>query len=137
MRKKRKRKSPLQNWIFSDPGRISQQYVMDERVVHIQILGTSFDLRSDEDPDYMNQLITYLHKKIEETRKITGNKDSLRIALLAGLLITDDLFKSRQKGESLFQPETGAAGAEEEEISVITRRILERLDKSLSPPDGR
>lgn len=100
---------------------------MDENVVHVQILGTSFDLRSDEDPVYMNQLITYLKRKVEETGRLTGGRDHLRTALIAGLLITDELFKNRRRTDAHAGEQT-----EDAEMSVITKRMLERLDRSLS-----
>lgn len=96
-------------------------------MVHVQILGNSFDLRSDEDPVYMNQLITYLKRKIEETGRLTGGKDALKTAIIAGLLITDELFKSRKKAEK-----TPIEQFDEAEITTITNRMLERLDRSLS-----
>ena len=100
---------------------------MDDRVVHVQILGSSFDLRSDEDPVYMNQLIAYLKRKVDETVHLTGGKDTLKTALLAGLLVTDELFKTRKT--AVIPPEKRLAEAE---ISEITKRMIERLDKSLS-----
>ena len=93
---------------------------MDGETFQIRLLGSSFSLKVDEDPQYIQELITYLENKVNETSKAVPNGDALRIAILSALTITDELFKSKQR-----QCE------EDEKTEEITRSIIQRINRSL------
>ncbi len=99
---------------------------MGSEVVQIKILGTTFSIRSDQDPEYVQQLLEYLNTKIDEIQKNTAPTDSMRTAILASLLITDELFKEREKAGS-SAAETDAS----REASRLTAEIIQKLEKSL------
>jgi cell division protein ZapA (FtsZ GTPase activity inhibitor) len=90
----------------------------------IQLLGTSFSIESDEDPQYLNQVIRQFEQKIEEIRKSVSTKDPLKIAILAGILISDEVVKLREHGGN---PE------QSEEISRIAEKLIAELDEHLEP----
>ena len=92
---------------------------MDHKQVTVNILGTSFAVRADEDPEYLNSLVRYISEKVDEIEKSSPVKDPLRQSILAAMLITDELFKERKfRGES-------------REVAEITNRIIKVLDESL------
>ncbi len=93
---------------------------MDGETFQVRLLGTSLTLKVDEDPKYIEELITYLEKKVSETSEAVPNGDPLRIAILSALTLTDELFKSRQR-----QCE------DDEKTEEIARTIIERIDQSL------
>jgi cell division protein ZapA (FtsZ GTPase activity inhibitor) len=92
---------------------------MDHKQVTVNILGTSFAVRADEDPEYVTSLVRYISEKVDEIGKNSPVKDPLRQSILAAMLITDELFKERKlRGES-------------HEVAEITNRIIKVLDQSL------
>lgn len=99
---------------------------MDSGVVQIQILGTTFTIKSDQDPEYVESIIQYIKTKTEEIKQSTTLNDPLRTAILANILVTDELFKERNKKGDLFN-ESDASG----EASRLTADIIRRLEQSL------
>jgi cell division protein ZapA len=93
--------------------------------VQIQILGTTFAIQADEDPDYLSRLIDYLSDKVHEIEKTVSTKDPLRIAILAGILLADELFKDRERLNATLSP------SESEEAEQIARRLIQSIDESL------
>lgn len=99
---------------------------MGSEVVQIKILGTTFSIRSDQDPDYIQRILQYISTKTEEIKGSTASNDSLRVAILAGMLITDELFKEREKSNGTA-PESEAS----KEAARLTAEIIKRLENSL------
>ncbi len=93
--------------------------------VQISLLGTSFSIQADEDSEYLARIVEYLEKKVKEIETSVAIKDPLRVAILTGLLLTDELFKERERGR---EP---PADHESEEVVRITQALIERIDKSL------
>jgi cell division protein ZapA (FtsZ GTPase activity inhibitor) len=93
--------------------------------VQIQILGAAFTIQADEDPDYLSRLVAYVSDKVQEIERTVTTKDPLRIAILAGLLLADELFKDRERLSSTLSP------SESEEAERIARRLIASIDESL------
>ena len=91
----------------------------------INLLGSSFSLKIDEDPEYFKKIIKQIEIKISQIEEEMHVKDPLRIALLSCILIQDDLLKEKES-KLQFQTEGDAAKAEQmtlEIISLIDRTI--------------
>ena len=97
---------------------------MASQLLSVQLLGVSFTLKSDENLDYLKEVVAYYQKKIEETNRSLATSDALKTALLAGILLADELLKEREK-VSLSRPEA-------EEAERITRSLIERIDSILA-----
>lgn len=93
--------------------------------VQIQILGATFTIQADEAPEYLSRLVDYVSDKVQEIERTVSTKDPLRIAILAGILVTDELFKERERLSSGLSP------SESEEAEQITRRLIQSIDESL------
>lgn len=93
-------------------------------MIRVELLGTSFQVDSDSSEDYLASLVAYLEGRIAEVEQMTGTRDPLKTAILAALLTADDLFQARASN----LPERDA-----EEISRITRALIERIDANLPP----
>jgi cell division protein ZapA (FtsZ GTPase activity inhibitor) len=105
---------------------------MAKGLVQIQLLGTSFTIQADEDPEYLGKLIEYINRKVNEVEKTVTIKDSLRISILTNLLITDELFKERlRKSDSV-----PSGDPDSEEVQRLTQQMIERLDQSLQKNPG-
>jgi cell division protein ZapA (FtsZ GTPase activity inhibitor) len=91
---------------------------MGRNHVNIDILGTSFSVATDEDTDTMNRIIGAYRKKVEDTAARAGSGDPLKIAIITGLLLTDQLMKS----ESCVSMNEGGAADD----------LTERMIRSIS-----
>lgn len=95
---------------------------MGKGPVHISLLGTSFTIQADEDPDYLTRIVEYLSKKVKEVESSVSVRDPLRIAILSGLLVADELFKEKSRHR---------ADGESAEVERITLDLIDRIDESL------
>jgi cell division protein ZapA (FtsZ GTPase activity inhibitor) len=95
----------------------------DRHSVEVSLLGSSFTIQSKYDPAYMAEVIAFLQGKIREVQTGSTIKDNLKIALLAGLNVVDELF--RLKSRPLEE------GADSRQIKEITERLIDTIDRSL------
>ncbi|NNM66619.1 MAG: cell division protein ZapA [Spirochaetales bacterium] len=98
---------------------------MASQLLAVKLLGSSFSLKSDENLDYLKEVVAYYQKKVEETGQSLTTGDPLKMALLAGILVTDELLKERKKNPQGFSP------PEAEEAERITRSLIEKIDSIL------
>ena len=88
---------------------------MEKRQLRIDVLGTSFVIQSDESPEHLARLSSFVRERIEEA-------DPLTVAVLAALNIADDLFKSRDGKD----PPTQIS-----EFENVAERLISRIDDEL------
>lgn len=91
----------------------------------IDLLGTSFTIQTDEDPQYVQDLVDYLHTKVQEIQRRVPGADELKVAILAGVLIADELFRARDGGDTPPRDQAATAASE------IAERLINTLDRSL------
>ncbi len=96
---------------------------MPDNLLSVHLLGTSFSLKSTENLDYLKEVVAYYESKIEETRKGVSLHDPLKIALLTGIVLADELLKERQRSGSLTAPDA--------EAERITRALIDTIDSIL------
>ncbi|MFN2312750.1 MAG: cell division protein ZapA [Spirochaetia bacterium] len=100
--------------------------------MRIELLGQSFTIRSDEDPEYLGDLVDYYATKLQEVRDSVDTTDSVKLAILAGLITVDELFQARE--DAGITAETSAGEPEEhQELEQITERLISRLSETLGP----
>ena len=68
---------------------------MSSRVVHVEIHGQRYAIRSELDPQYIGELSAFLDEKMRAAARELASTDPLRISVVAALNICDELFKSR------------------------------------------
>ena len=89
--------------------------------VQISIFGQEYSVKAPADSDYIKKIAEYLDDKMREVQSgFSTTQSSTRIAILAGMNITDELFTARQSDE-LDSTEV------EEKISSL----IELIDDSL------
>jgi cell division protein ZapA (FtsZ GTPase activity inhibitor) len=99
--------------------------------LRLDILGASFSITADEDPAYLEAIFNQYRTAVENTRAISGMKDPLKIAVLTGFLLCDEINKARlQAGEEREQAEARRAG-EDRELEQRTLNLIARLDQAL------
>lgn len=92
-------------------------------VHRIEMLGASFTIQSDEKPEYVDSLIRQFKIRSESVRVNTRTEDPLRIAILTGLFLIDELKRSA--------PEGSRDDAERVEAERRTLSLIARLDEKL------
>lgn len=67
---------------------------MDEtRVIHVEIHGQPYAVRSALDPAYVAELAAYVDMKMLAASRETPAGDTLKIAVLAAINIADEVFR--------------------------------------------
>jgi cell division protein ZapA (FtsZ GTPase activity inhibitor) len=90
--------------------------------LRIDVLGTSFSISADEDPVYLETLLNRYRLVIENTQKITGLDDPLKISIIAGFLLCDELQKMSNQNPAIF---------ESHEAEEIAGNLIGRLERAL------
>lgn len=67
----------------------------ETRVVHVEVFGQRFAIRSSLEPEYVAELASYVTEKMKAASVATPNSDLLRVAVLTALNVADELFRSR------------------------------------------
>lgn len=62
-------------------------------VVNVKIYDREYALRTSGDAERLLQLSEFLDRKMRETAGASGAVDTLKVAILAALSVTDDLFR--------------------------------------------
>jgi len=68
----------------------------ETRVVHVDIRGQRYAIRSTLDPKYVADLAAFVDQRMEMAGRELATIDSVRIAVVTALNIADDLFRARQ-----------------------------------------
>jgi cell division protein ZapA len=74
---------------------------MSEGRAEIEILGQRITVRGQGEPEYIQDLAAYLDGRIRTVRDQARVYDPVRLSILAGLHIADELFRSRAREEAL------------------------------------
>ena len=98
--------------------------------MRIELLGASFQIQSDESPEYIERILAHYTERVGEIEATVATGDPLKKAILAALLVTDELFRERERGRS----SDSLAPEDAEEIERITTRPIEHIDSTL--PDS-
>ena len=102
---------------------------MAKNTLRIDILGTVITISTDEEQGYLDKLLDKYRAAVENVEKISGLNDPLKIAILTGFLLCDDLDKKASSKENKF--EKGKA-------EQLTLGMISRIDEVLAEePDCR
>lgn len=89
--------------------------------VQISIFGQEYSVRAPADPDYIKKIGEYLDGKMREVQAgFSTTQSSTRIAILAAMNITDELFSARQNLDS-----------DQTDIDQKISSLIELIDESL------
>ncbi len=68
---------------------------MESRVIHVDIHGQRYAIRSALDGAYVCELAAYLDEKMRLAAAELQSADTMRIAVVAALNVADELFRAR------------------------------------------
>lgn len=66
--------------------------MMDTKI-HVEIYGQQYQIKAGADPEYIQNVARYVDMKMREIASSLPTVDSLKIAVLAALNITDEFFQ--------------------------------------------
>ncbi|MBQ0003532.1 MAG: cell division protein ZapA [Treponema sp.] len=101
-------------------------------ILHINVLGSSFAISAKEDEQYLNKLLAYYKQIVEHIQKSDNLKDQKQTAILAGVLLCDELYKEKAKNFKLKKQ--GSAQNEsndDEDINQITSDLISKIEQVL------
>jgi cell division protein ZapA len=73
----------------------------DKNVLKVRIYGAEYSVRSQEDVSRIKEVAEYVDKKMREVDNSVRVDSSLKVAILASLNITHELFRERDEKESI------------------------------------
>ena len=92
---------------------------MAEGRAEIEILGQRLHIRGQGSPEYIRELADYLSTRAQIVRDQARVYDPLRLSLLAGLHIADELHRAR---------------AREDRLAARVDQLVAELDRALEQP---
>jgi len=96
-------------------------------IIRVSIYGREYSIRGDADPGYIREIAHYLDMKMRQMTDNTTVPSTAKVAILAALNITDELFqRERQIRET--------ADDRESAVSVLAARIERTLSELSQPP---
>ena len=84
--------------------------------VKVNIYGTEYPVKGEADADYIEEVAAYVDGKMQEVARSLTVKSTTKVAVLAALNITDELFRAR----SSFDDEDSEM---EGRISALAERL--------------
>ena len=91
-----------------------------KRTVTVSIFGEDYPIRGEGDAEYISSVASYLDGKMREVSERNANKSPTKVAILAALNITDELFQARS-----------ATSREIKNLEDETKTIIDWLDSKL------
>jgi cell division protein ZapA len=98
---------------------------MAKGTLQIDILGTSFSVQAEEDTSYLEMLLGYYCRVIKQVESGSSVKDSLKTAILAGIMLCDELYKEKQKNDN------SGITRELSEAERLTLKMIAAIDEAL------
>lgn len=89
-------------------------------VTQVEIFGQTYNVRADGDSAYIHDLARFVDSRMKEVADRTATVDTTKIAILAALNISDDLYQMEKRKDG--DPADARARAE---------RLMRKLDDAL------
>lgn len=81
---------------------------------------------TDDDPSKLQEVIRYYESKVLETQKTVAISDPLKVAIISGIILADELLKEK------VLPKEQSNQIANDELEKVTKNLIERLNSALS-----
>ena len=98
----------------------------EPRVVHVEIQGQRYPIRTTLEPKYVQDLAAYVDRKMALASDASPSSDTLGLAVLTALNLADELFRARHE-------RVDEAGAIAERALAIERIVDQALELAGNP----
>ena len=76
----------------------------NKKLVNVRIFGQEYPIRASSNEDYIKEVAAYVDKKMHEVqRSVPSSMNASKIAILAAMNISDELFGARRGEYSLIE----------------------------------
>ncbi len=96
----------------------------------INVLGASFSITASEDSAYLDEVLAQYQVAIANTQGISGMKDPLKVAILTGFLLCDEINKIKLQIEEKQAQDDQQRAAEAQELNRVMQDIMARIDQA-------
>ncbi|MBQ2600766.1 MAG: cell division protein ZapA [Treponema sp.] len=97
--------------------------------IQVNMLGTKFTVRGNEDEAHLNRLYSY-YKEITQTIQISKKLDNpLQISILAGITLVDELLK--EKTQNIVNSKSSSDAVEGRIAERLTSDMISKIDDVL------
>lgn len=83
----------------------------EPRVVHVEVHGQRYPIRTTLDPSYVQDLAGYVDRRMALAAEASPSTDTLGLAVLTALNIADELFRIRDENVGKSDSVTARAAA--------------------------
>ena len=94
----------------------------------VNILGSSFSISAKETDEYLAKLHDYYKEITETLRTASEIKDPLKVSILSGVTLVDELYKEKQKNAELRKMLDTDDGDQAEQITLD---LIDKIEKVL------
>src|SRR6516165_6007515 len=91
-----------------------------DQVVSVEITGQRYPIRTGLDAEYVARIAAYVDERMRAVGDATPTGDPVRLAVLAALNITDELFRCRETSRA----RSGEIAERAHEIEELLDRVL-------------
>jgi cell division protein ZapA len=82
----------------------------EKHTVKVNIFGGEYPIKSEADPEYIEKVAKYVDRKMREISEKVDIRSTAKVAILAALNITDQLFREKaDKDKALSEVEDRTA----------------------------
>ncbi|MCE5271684.1 cell division protein ZapA [bacterium] len=94
----------------------------DDKVTttRVSIFGDTYNIRTQTDPEYTRKVAEYVNQTMQAVKKSLSLQDVHKIAILAAMSITDELFQTKREKE-----------IRDEELELKCNSLIQLLDSYL------
>ena len=93
----------------------------EPKVVQIEVHGQKYPIRTELDPQYVEELAQFVEARMAKAAKASPSSDAVGLAILTALNITDEYFRMRK-----------AASSSSGTIAARTEALERMVDQALS-----
>jgi len=95
------------------------------KTIEVEVFGQRFSLQGEGDEAYFHELAEYVDAQMRTLAKQTRTSTPTKLAILAAINVTDQLFQQRRQG-----------GEGESEMDRRAQLLLEAIDQHLETHPG-
>ena len=102
----------------------------------IEVLGTSFIITTGEEPEYLEEVLAQYRMAVASTQNISNIEDPLKVAILTGFLLCDEINKLKQQNREEQKISESQRAGEEKELNRITGNMIACIDQVTEKTDS-
>ena len=96
--------------------------------LRIDVLGASFSITAGEEPEYLNEVLRQYQLMVANTQSISRMKDPLKVAILTGFLLCDEINKLKKQFVKDQANAEAKRADDEQDFFMLTEDLITRLD---------